>query len=49
MLIMDIIFFSPSHENCGSYGNRNSQNVAKTNGSDDNSKAIQPSLMKLGM
>ena len=49
VLIMDIIFFSPSHENSGSYGNRNSQNVAKTNGSDDNSKAIQPSLMKLGM
>ena len=29
MLIMHIIFFSLSHENCGCYGNRNSQIVAR--------------------
>ena len=31
MLMMQVIFFSLSHENCGCYGiNGNSQNVAKT-------------------
>ena len=28
MLIMHIVFFSPSHKNCGCSGNGNSQNVA---------------------
>ena len=49
MLIMHIILFPLSHENCGCYGNRNSQIVAKTYGSRENSKTIQASLMKLGM
>ena len=42
-------FFSPTHENCRCYGSRNSQIVAKTYGSRDNSIAIQASLIKLGM
>ena len=28
MLIMHVILFPPWHENCGCFGNRNSQNVA---------------------
>ena len=50
VLIMHLIFFFlPSYENCGCYGNKNSQIVAKTYGSQDNSKTIQASLMKLGI
>ena len=43
-----ISFNSSSHENCGCYSNGYSQNVAKTYGSRDDSKAIQASLMKPG-
>ena len=35
VLIMHVIFYSPSHEHCGCYGNENIQNVAKTYGSRD--------------
>ena len=49
MLIMHVILFSPSNENCGCYGNGNSQNVAKTYASQDNSKTIQAALIKLDM
>ena len=41
VLIMHVIFYSPSDENCGCYGNENIQNVAKTYGSRDNLKTIQ--------
>ena len=47
MLIMHVIFFSSSNENCGCYGNGNSQNVVKTYGSRDNSKTIRATFMKL--
>ena len=47
MLIMHIILFPLSHENCGCYGSRNSQNIAKIYGSQDNSINNQASLMKL--
>ena len=43
------IIFLPLHENCGCYGNGNSQIVAKTYGFRDNSITIQASLMKPGM
>ena len=49
MLIMRVILFPLSHENCGCYGNGNSQIVGKSFGSQDNSKTIQATLMKLGM
>ena len=49
VLNMYIILFLPLHENCGCYGNGNSQIVAKTYGSQDSSITIQASLMKLGM
>ena len=49
MLIMHINLFSSSNENCGCYGNGNSQNVVKTYGSRDNSKTIWATIMKLGM
>ena len=45
---MQIIFVWLLHENCGFYGNGNSQNVSKYM-DPDNSKTIQGSLMKLGM
>ena len=41
MLIMHVIFYSPSDKNCGCYGNENIQIVAKTYGSRDNLKTIQ--------
>ena len=37
--VAHVISFLPSLENCGCYGNGNSQNVAKTYGSRHNSKA----------
>ena len=48
MLIIDSICFFLSRENCGYYGNGNSQNVSKYMDS-DNSKTIQASLVKLGI
>ena len=42
---MHVIFFLPSHENCGCYGNGNSQILAKTYGSRDNSLTIQTSFV----
>ena len=47
MLIMHVICFSPSHENCGCIGNENSHNVAKRYGFRDNLKTIQASLVEL--
>ena len=49
MLIMHIILFMLSHENCGCCDNGNSQIGAKTCGSRDNSKTILASLMKCDM
>ena len=49
MLIMHVIIFLPSHDNCGCYDNGNSQINVKTYVSRDNSITIQASLMKLGM
>ena len=40
--------FLLSRENCGYYGNGNSQNLSKYM-DPDNSKTVQASLMKLGM
>ena len=48
VLIMHVIFFSPSYENCGCLCNENIQNVAKTYGSRDILKTIQATLMKVG-
>ena len=45
---MQIVSVWLSHENCGFYGNGNSQNVSKYM-DPYNSKTIQASLMKLGM
>ena len=49
VLIMHVIFFSSSNENCGCYGNGNSPNVVKKYGSWDNSKIIRANFTKLGM
>ena len=46
MLIIHIFFLS--RENCGYYGNGNSQNVSKCM-DPDNSNTIQASLRKLGV
>ena len=49
MQIMHVILFWPRHENCCCNDNRNSQIVAKTYVSRDNSITIRAGLMKLGM
>ena len=46
---MHVNLISPSHENCGCYGNGNSKIVAKTFGTRDNPITIQVSLIKLGI